>query len=221
MTVFGWALIGYVAGSFPSAWLVAVATGNNTVLDRVRRNVGEADAHVLLRESGGRGAAVAAALDVLKGFLPVLAAVWLTGPYEIAASAVGAVTGHCWPPILGRYAGRGLAAAAGAFLGFLPVEMVGAGIVRIAGSAVRAGGLASTIGYVAIPVVAAARGQSVPYVVTALVINVLLFARRLEGVREDISLGVPPARAVFRRAVLDASAYGRSSRRATHDVRRP
>lgn len=209
MTVFGWALLGYVAGSFPSAWLVALATGKRFVLDRVRRNIGEADAHVLLRASGGRGAVVAAALDVLKGFVPVLAAVWLAGPYAIAACAVGAVAGHCWPPLLHRYAGRGLAAAAGAFLAFLPVEMVAAGLVRIFGSLVRAGGLASTIGYLAIPIVAVARGQPAPYVFAAIAINVLLFARRLEGVREDISFGVPPATAVFRRAVLDASAYGR------------
>jgi glycerol-3-phosphate acyltransferase PlsY len=157
MTVLAWALIGYVAGSFPSAWLVALATGKRSVLDHVRRNIGEADAHVLLQESGGGGAAVAAALDLLKGLAPVLVAVRTGGAYDVAACAVGTVTGHCWPPILGRYAGRGLAAAAGAFLGFLPLEMALAGVVRVVGGTLRAGGLASTLGYVAIPVVAAAR----------------------------------------------------------------
>lgn len=207
MTVLTWALIGYVAGSFPSAWLVALAMGRRDVLDRVRRDVGEADAHVLLSEAGGKGAAVAAGLDVLKGLLPVLAGLRWTDAYAIGACAIGVVAGHCWPVLLSRYAGRGLAAGAGAFLGFLPVEMVVAGAVRLIGSAVRAGGLASTIGYVAIPVIAAFRGQPLPHIFAAVVINLLIFARRLEGVSGDIGLGVPVGRAVLRRAVLDASAH--------------
>lgn len=209
MTVLSWALIGYVAGSFPSAWLVALATGKRAVLGRVRRNVGEADAHVLLSESGGRAAAVAAALDVFKGLGPVLFALRAGTPYDIAACAVAVVAGHCWPPILGRYAGRGLAAAAGAFLGVLPLEMALAGIVRVIGGRLRAGGLSSTIGYVAIPVVAAARGQPAPYVVAAAAINVLIFARRLEGVRDDFDKGMSRAVAVVRRTLLDVSSARR------------
>ena len=81
MNVAVWALIGYAAGSFPSAWVVALAVGKRSVLDRVQRNVGEADAHVLLSEAGGHAAHVAAALDILKGFLPVVAAVRMAGPY--------------------------------------------------------------------------------------------------------------------------------------------
>jgi glycerol-3-phosphate acyltransferase PlsY len=210
MNVAVWALIGYAAGSFPSAWVVALAAGKRAVLDKVQRNVGEADAHVLLQEAGSKAAYVAAVLDVLKGFLPVLAALRLAGPYEIAACAIAAVAGHCWPPILGRYAGRGLAAGAGAFLGFLPVEMAIAGAARIIGSFVRAGGLTSTIGYLSIPVVAVLRGQPAPYIVAAIAINaiainVLIFVRRLEGLGEDVDGGLPLGRAVLRRTLLDAS----------------
>jgi glycerol-3-phosphate acyltransferase PlsY len=213
MTVFTWALIGYAAGCFPSAWLVALAVGRRDVLDRVKRNVGEADAHVLLSQAPGRSAAVAATLDILKGLVPLVVAVRWADAYAIGACAIAVVAGHCWPPLLSRYAGRGLAAAAGAFLGFLPVEMVLAGVVRILGSAVRAGGLASTIGYIAIPVLAVIRGQPLPHVFAAVVINLLIFARRLEGVSGDIGLGVPVGRAVFRRAVLDVSAYVPGPRR--------
>ena len=208
MNVAAWALLGYAAGSFPSAWLVALAAGKRSVLDKVRRNVGEADAHVLLQEAGGRAAYAAAVLDVLKGFLPVLAAARVATPYGIAACAGGAVAGHCWPPILGRYAGRGLAAGAGAFLGFLPVEMAVAGAARILGSLVRAGGLSSTLGYVSIPVVAALRGQPAPYVVAAVAINVLIFVRRLEGLSKDVESGISRSRAVLRRTLLDASSAG-------------
>src|SRR5581483_3070 len=205
MNVAVWALIGYAAGSFPSAWIVALAAGKRSVLDKVQRDVGEADAHVLLQEAGGRSAYVAALLDVLKGFLPVFGALRLAGPYEVAACAVAAVAGHCWPPILRRYAGRGLAAGAGAFLGFLPVEMVVAGVARGIGRLVRAGGLLSTIGYLSIPVVAALRGQPAPYIAAGAAINVLIFVRRLEGLGRDVDGGLSLRRAVVQRTLLDSS----------------
>jgi glycerol-3-phosphate acyltransferase PlsY len=200
-----WAVIGYAAGSFPSTWVMALATGKRAVLDRVRRNAGEADAHVLLQEAGGQAAHIAAVLDVVKAFGPVLAATRFAGPYAVGACAVGAVAGHCWPPLFGRYAGRGLAAGAGAFLGFLPVEMAVAGVLRVLGTLVHAGGLLSTLGYVFVPVVAAVRGQPAPYVVASAAINVLIFARRLEGVKDDVDQGASVSRAMFRRVVLDAS----------------
>ncbi len=206
MTVFLWALIGFASGTLPSAWIVAARTGRRDVLDHVRRTVGETDAHLLLRQRGGRGATVAAALDVLKGFVPVIVATQLTGPHEVAACSVGAVAGHCWPPWQYRVAGRGLATGAGAFLGFVPVEMALAGVIRVIGSLVKAGGLASTIGFVGVPIVAWYRGQPTPYLIASIVINVLIFVRRIEGISEDRDLGVPVGRAILRRAVLDASA---------------
>lgn len=208
MNVVLWAVIGYASGSLPSAWIVARASNKQSVIDCVRRTVGEADAHLLLKQSGGRGATVAAVMDVLKGFVPVLLASRLTGPHEVAACGIGAVVGHCWPPVLQRLAGRGLAAAAGSFLGFVPVEMALAGIVRVVGSLARAGGLASTIGFAAVPLVAWFRGQPMPYIVAAVVINLLIFVRRLEGIGEDVASGVSLSRAIARRVVLDASARG-------------
>lgn len=205
--MFAWALIGYVSGCMPSTWIVARIWGSTHVLTDVRRDIGEADAHLLLKRGGGSAATVASAMDVLKAFVPVLVASRVTGPYAVAACSVGAVAGHCWPPVLTRWAGRGLAGAAGAFLGFLPLEMTLAGIIRVGGGWAKVGGLASTIGFVAVPLVAWYRRQPVPYVVAALAINVLIFVRRLEGVGEDVELGVPRGRAIARRIVLDASAH--------------
>jgi glycerol-3-phosphate acyltransferase PlsY len=209
MNVVLWAIIGYASGSIPSPWIVARVANKESVLDGVRRTVGEADAHLLLKQSGGRAATVAAVMDVLKGFVPVIVAARLTGPHEVAACAIATVAGHCWPPMLGRLAGRGLAATAGGFLGFVPVEMALAGIVRIVGSLVRAGGLASTIGFAAVPLVAWLRGQPAPYIVATLVMNILIFVRRLEGIGEDVASGITLPRAVARRIVLDASARSR------------
>lgn len=206
MNVLTWAIVGYVAGSIPSAWIVARAANKQDALDDVRRGTGETDAHLLLKLAGGRAATVAAAMDVLKGFVPVMLASVLADPHAVAACAISAVTGHCWPPVLPRLAGRGLAAAAGTFLVFTPVEMAVAGVVRIVGSFARAGGLASTIGFAAVPVVAWLRGQPAPYILAAAVVNVLIFIRRLEGIAEDVAIGMPLGRAIARRVVLDASA---------------
>jgi len=205
MGVFFFGILGYLCGTLPSTWIVASRRGLTSVLEGVRRNAGSADAHVLLQQHAGRAATLAAALDVLKAFTPVIVATRITGPYEIAACAIGTVAGHCWPPFLGRFAGRGLAAASGAFLGFLPFEMVIAGLARVIGSRFKAGGLSSTIGFAAIPFIAWWRGQPLPYLIAAGVINVLIFARRLEGISSEFAAGVPLRDAVVRRVVFDAS----------------
>lgn len=202
------ALIGYACGSLPSTWLIARLTGHRDALDGVRRNVGERDAHLLLKQHAGRLATTAAAMDVLKGLTPVILAVRVADPHEIAACAVGAVCGHCWPPVQYRFAGRGLATAAGVFLAFLPVEMVIAGVIRVIGSVAKSGGLLSTVGFVAVPLIALARRQPAPYVVASAAINVLIFVRRLEGIEDDVRVGEPIVRALWRRAVFDASAKG-------------
>jgi glycerol-3-phosphate acyltransferase PlsY len=206
MTIVLWTLIGYASGCLPSTWIIATITGRREALAGVARDVGEADAHLLLKVHAGRAAWSAAAMDVLKGFTPLILAVRVTGPYEVAACAVAAVCGHCWPPFLYRFAGRGLATAAGTFLAFLPFEMVVAGVVRVIGSVVKAGGLLSTLGFCAVPLIAWLRGQPAPYVVASIAINVLILLRRLEGLEEDIRSGSPWARVLYRRAVLDSSA---------------
>lgn len=205
MAILGWALIGFASGSLPSAWIVAVITGRRDALARVQRDIGEADAHLLLKVHAGRISYSAAAMDVLKGFTPVVLALRLTGPYEIAACAVAAVAGHCWPPFLYRFAGRGLATAAGTFLAFLPLEMTIAGIVRVIGAVTRTGGLASTVGFAAVPVIAWLRGQPIPYVVGSAAINVLILLRRLEGMEDDVRAGGKLRRVLYRRALFDAS----------------
>jgi glycerol-3-phosphate acyltransferase PlsY len=206
MDVLLWALVGYVTGSLPSAVLAARLTGRMQALGGAARGAGERDAHVLLKEAGaGRAATIAAVADVLKGLVPVLIAARLGGTYEAASCAVGAVTGHCWPVAFRRFAGRGLSAAAGAFLAVLPVEMFIGGAVTGLGNLARVGGLASTIGFGAIPLLATWRGQPSPYRLAAWAIFVLILARRLEGVGTDVERGVPVWRAIWLRSVFDIS----------------
>jgi acyl phosphate:glycerol-3-phosphate acyltransferase len=207
MAVLLWALLGYAVGSIQWAYVLAVAGGRRSDLDRVERGAGEVDAHLVLKESGaGRLAAGAATLDVLKAFGVVLLAVLLGGPYEASAAAVGAVAGHCWPPVAARFAGRGLAAAAGAFLALLPVEFVIGGAITGIGHLLNAGGISSSIGFGSVFVLAVLRGQPASHLVAAATILAMIVARRLEGVGDDVEAGVPLRQAVVRRALFDVSA---------------
>src|SRR6185503_11765451 len=70
-----WAAGGYLAGTFPSTWLVARAKRSSTLIAASRRSSGETDAHILTSVHLGVGwMALAATVDVLKGFLWAMAA---------------------------------------------------------------------------------------------------------------------------------------------------
>ncbi len=70
-------------------------------------------------------------LDMAKGFAPVFLAQWLfPGAHAIGIlAATAAVAGHIWTPFLGFRGGKGVATAAGAFLGLAPLLLaIGLGV---------------------------------------------------------------------------------------------
>src|SRR5215213_8456346 len=99
-------LAGYGLGSVPTGLLVGRAYGVD-----VRRvgsgNIGMAN---VLRSAGKSAAALTMLGDMLKGFMPVVAAV-----------ALAAVAGHCWPIFLQFKGGKGVATGAGTSIGLAPV----------------------------------------------------------------------------------------------------
>jgi glycerol-3-phosphate acyltransferase PlsY len=178
------------------------------VTEEAGRTAGETDAHlVLARHLGGGWAAAAAAADVLKGLVFLLVARTAGGvsPGWLAATGVAVVAGHSFPFYARHMAGRGMAATAGVYLALLPLEMVVAGLIIVAGAALRATGLASTVALAVVPVLAVILGEPAAYVWMAVAILALVVLRRLEGVGASIRAGVPPARAVWYRAVFDVS----------------
>jgi acyl phosphate:glycerol-3-phosphate acyltransferase len=203
-----WAGGGYLAGTFPSTWIVARAKRARGLLAAAGRASGETDPHILMTKHLGVGwTALAATLDVLKALLFMLAArEWghLT-PAWLALCGVTVVVGHAFPFYLKEMAGRGLAAASGVFLVLLPVEMTVAGLIIVAGGAARVTGLASTIAMASVPLIAAIQGQPGEFVALAAAIFAIIIIRRLEGVGEVISRGIAPGRAVLYRCLYDAS----------------
>jgi acyl phosphate:glycerol-3-phosphate acyltransferase len=203
-----WAGGGYLAGTFPSTWIVARSRGAQALLAAASRSSGETDPHILMTTHLGVGwTALAATLDVLKGLVFVLAArEWgHLDPAWLALCGVTVVVGHAFPFYLKEMAGRGLAAASGVLLVLLPVEMTVAGLIIVAGGAARVTGLATTFAMGSVPLVAAVQGQPGQYVAMAAAIFSIIMIRRLEGVGDVTRRGITPARAVLYRCLYDAS----------------
>jgi acyl phosphate:glycerol-3-phosphate acyltransferase len=203
-----WAVGAYLAGTFPATWLVAVAKGSRSLIAASERGSGEADPHILMvRHMGMAWSAFAAALDVLKALLFVLAARHLGNLSDrwLAVAGAAVVAGHTFPFYLRQMAGRGLATAAGVYLVLLPLEMTVAGVLIVAGRMARATGLAATVAMASVPAIAAIQGQPAPFVAMSSTVFVIIVLRRLEGVREVIGRGVSPGRAIMYRCLFDSS----------------
>jgi glycerol-3-phosphate acyltransferase PlsY len=127
-------LIAYLAGSFPTAYLVGRAKG----VDLGRMGSGNYGATNVFRNLGRGPASLALVVDVAKGFLPVeLLPRWLSpsgltpGTFAVLL-AVAAVLGHVFSIFLRFRGGKGVGTAAGAFLALSPWAILLAAVVWIA-----------------------------------------------------------------------------------------
>jgi glycerol-3-phosphate acyltransferase PlsY len=115
------AFVGYVLGSFPTAYLLVRWKSNIDIRKAGSGNVGTLNSYEVTN-SKAVGAGVLLA-DFLKGMLAVLAVHSLIGSdfATLASGGVGAVAGHNFPVWLRFKGGRGLATAAGvmAMLGWM------------------------------------------------------------------------------------------------------
>jgi glycerol-3-phosphate acyltransferase PlsY len=124
-------LLAYLAGSFPTAWLVGRAKG----LDLGAVGSGNYGATNVFRNLGWAPALVVVAVDVAKGFVPVeFLPGWLpaSGLSEVAYQvllAVAAVLGHVFSIFLRFRGGKGVGTAAGAFLALAPAALLAAAVV--------------------------------------------------------------------------------------------
>ena len=203
-----WTVGGFLVGTLPFALMVARVKRAPTLVSSSSRSAGETDPHMLMwKQLGLFWAVVTGTLDVLKGFLYILAArywgrldaTWL------AATGVAVVLGHSFPFYAREMAGRGLAAASGVSLVLLPIPMAIAGLIILVGGATRTTGLSTTIGFLSIPVIAAFEGQPQAFVFMSAAIFAILMIRRVEGVGAVIRSGVSPAKAIWDRCVFDSS----------------
>lgn len=126
-------LIGYVCGSIPTAIWVGKAVGG---IDVRRKGSGNAGATNVARLLGTKWGVAVGAIDLLKGFLPVLLFTpaasrdpWIAPQNAGLAIGVAAILGHIFPLFAGFKGGKGVLTALGVFAALLPWEALFAAAV--------------------------------------------------------------------------------------------
>src|SRR5919199_1680034 len=109
---------GYILGSVPTGFLIGRAWG----VDVRRTGSGNIGVANFLRTVGKWPAIVTMAGDMLKGFAPVfLARNVAENDWVVAAVALAAVVGHCWPVFLRFKGGKAVATGSGTTIALAPV----------------------------------------------------------------------------------------------------
>jgi len=189
----------YLLGAIPFGLLIGLAHGVD-VRTQGSRNIGATNVGRVL---GRRWGFVCLALDILKGFLPTVAAsLWWggwrpepRGQLLVLGVALAAVLGHVFPVYLGFRGGKGVATTIGVALGVWPYFTLAMAVALLAYAATRfATGLVSvgslTLAVVfplALLVVLRWRGQTLvdywPLQAVAILLGVLIIVRHRENIR--------------------------------------
>lgn len=116
-------LVGYAIGSLSFAVIVSRLMGLN---DPRSYGSGNPGATNVLRSGNRKAAILTLVFDALKGYVPVLAALWLMprfgwGESTVAFVGLAAFLGHLWPVFFNFQGGKGVATAAGVLLAINPV----------------------------------------------------------------------------------------------------
>jgi acyl phosphate:glycerol-3-phosphate acyltransferase len=168
----------YLAGSFPTAYLVGKANG----VDLRTVGSGNLGATNVFRTLGWKWGLLVYLVDGLKGLLPTLllpGAVGVSGgwPWGVVMGVL-TIVGHVKPIFLmGKGGGKGVATASGVFFALAPV----AGLCAVLAFAVvvaltRYVSLASLVGAVVLPVAILVQSRAVtPLMLVSLVISAFVF----------------------------------------------
>jgi len=172
---------GYLLGSVPTGLLAGRAYGVD-VRQVGSGNIGMAN---VLRAAGKAAAGITMIGDMLKGLVPVLTARLLVdSDWVVAAVALAALAGHCWPVFLRFKGGKGVATGAGTSIGLAPV--VGIGLFAFWWVVVLVSRYTS-LGAIAVmvlsPVAFYLSGQPTPYVMYTIAGGALVLWKHRENAR--------------------------------------
>ena len=176
--------LGYLLGSIPFGLLLTKAAGLGDVRNIGSGNIGATN---VLR-TGNKGLAAATLVaDLVKGFLPVFLAGQFYQGYGLAeasmgpmaAAALGAVVGHCFPVWLKFKGGKGVATNAGVSFGLgWPIGLAYAIVWLSVLGLVRISSVAGMSAVVAAAIAAAAFGYEQFIAVLAVIAGLIIFLHR-------------------------------------------
>ncbi len=123
-------LLSYLAGCFPSAYIVAQKKAEKDIYSEGSKNPGASNVY---RVMGPKWAILVLLFDMLKGYLPVRLATnarvrdlqdpWNSHPEAVRAIlGLAAISGHIWPVTHGFKGGKGVNASMGSVITLMPIE---------------------------------------------------------------------------------------------------
>ena len=123
-------LFAYLMGSIPTGVVLAKVYG---VKDITKEGSGNIGATNVGRVVGKKAGIITLIGDALKGAVPILAVMTISGKVEwlISAAALAAFIGHIYPVFNGFKGGKGVATALGIFLTISPLSALAAALAFI------------------------------------------------------------------------------------------
>ena len=139
----------YLLGTFPSAALVASASG----VDITTAGSGNPGASNVTRTLGWRKGVLVFALDAAKGAIAALAGLWLGGRAGGYVLGAAAIVGHVFPLMRGLRGGKGVATGGGVIASLHPLVGLAVGAIWISVSRLTGkAAIASIAAVVAAPI---------------------------------------------------------------------
>jgi len=186
--------LAYLLGTFPTAALVARATGHD-VMAEGSENPGASNVY---RLAGWKAGLIVFVGDFAKGVIPSAVGLVLAGHLGAYVLGVAAVLGHVLPVVSRFRGGRGVATAAGVLAVIYPLIALGLAIVWfVIARGLGKASVASLVVTIAFPVLVAVTGNSWGDVVVTSVLALVILARHAPNLRrlvrgEEPGLGQDP-----------------------------
>jgi glycerol-3-phosphate acyltransferase PlsY len=172
----------YLLGSVPTGLWLGLKLRNIDIREHGSRNIGATNT---LRVLGKRLGAFTLAMDVLKGWLPVAAALWLGAwDYLPILCGLAAILGHTFSIFLRFRGGKGVATSTGVFLGLAPAPtLIAALVFAVVVSATRMVSAGSIAAAAALSVAVFFFPASIPTRVVTVVVAALVILKHRANVR--------------------------------------
>jgi acyl phosphate:glycerol-3-phosphate acyltransferase len=186
--------LAYLLGSFPTAALVARATGH----DILREGSGNPGASNVYRLAGWKAGLIAFVGDFAKGAIPSAVGLVLDGHRGAYLLGFAAVVGHVLPVMFRFRGGRGVATAGGTLAVIFPLITLGLAVLWfVIARGLRKASVGSIVVTVAFPVLVALTGNSWGDVVITSALALVVLSRHLPNLRrlfrgEEPGLGGDP-----------------------------
>ncbi|MEF2230218.1 MAG: glycerol-3-phosphate 1-O-acyltransferase PlsY [Pseudodesulfovibrio sp.] len=180
MSVILWSIIAYILGSIPFGLIIAKTMCNADPREAGSRNTGATN---VARICGTKFGVLTLALDLAKGFFPVLlASSWIESGLGLSVVLLAAILGHIFSCFMNLKGGKAVATTIGAFLAVSPWGAIFSaalclGVIALSGH-VSMGSLTLAL---ALPAFMLLTGNFA-FVPAALIVMVLLFWRHRDNI---------------------------------------